>query len=150
MPRRSIYRERIQFSWLTLLATVATVPLLVLAVRWLAELPLFGLAGLVIGMGVAITAFRLLHPEETRTLYLQMLVACLVGTYACWIPDALPYYIVGVGLGLLLTWQGPAMLTALFVCYGISRVKYQPMPRWRPSMRNPTWPGSLPDSSDLS
>lgn len=92
----------------------------------------------------------LLKPEEPRTFYLMMmLVACLVGTYAFWIPEGVPFYLLGAGLGLTCAWQAPAILAALCAIYGISLVKVYPMPRWRPEIRHPAWPESIADSSSV-
>jgi len=58
MPRRVLYRRKVQFSLRTLLMAMATVPALVYCVKWLATFPLAGLAGVAIGLSVAVFAFR--------------------------------------------------------------------------------------------
>ena len=150
MPRQKLYRERIQLSLHTLVAAVATIPLIVYIFRWLALWSFEELASLVIGIVVSISASRLLKAEETRTLYLMILVACLVASYAFWIPAGVPFYLLGASLGLTCAWQAPTIMTALCMLYGVTLVRVYPMPRWRPSIRTSAWPESFSDSSIVS
>ena len=142
MTRRPLYRYRLRFTLWTLFAVTATVPLVVFAGRWLATFPLAGLGSLAIGLSVAVAVYRLLDPEETRTLYLQILIAFLIGIYAFWIPAGFLYYALGVGVGLILTWQGPEILTLLCALYGIVQVKVYENPHWRPARRESPWSDS--------
>lgn len=139
MMRRPLYRERVQFSLRTLFSAMATVPAIVFCGRAVADVPFWGVGSFAIGLAVAVIAFRLLNPDETRTLYLQMLLASLTGIYAFWIPGGYLYYMAGAGVGVVLTWQGPALLTLFCATYGIYRVKVYDKPRWTPSRRDPTW-----------
>ena len=147
MPRRPLYRETVQYSFRTLVMAIATVPVLVYAGLWLARLPLAGVGSLAIGVCVAIAAFRMLDPEGNRTLFLQAIVSTLVGVYAFWIPGGFLYYVAGVGVGAIVTWQGAAILPCLFACYGICRVKVYEKPRWQPARRDVPWPMGQYDST---
>ena len=147
MPRHSLYRKRVQFSIRTLFMTMTTVPLLIFGGKWLATIPLAGLGSFGIGLSVAVLAFRLLEPEEIRTLFLQVMVSTLVGVYAFWIPAGFLFYIAGVGVGLLVTWQGAAILTFLCTLYGICEVKVYKKPYWQPTRRDVPWPMGENDST---
>lgn len=135
--------ERLQFSLRTMFAAMSLAALAAAVVPWLMAFPLVAWGGFTIGVSVAVFSFLLLGREEIRTILLQLLVAMLVGTYALWLPDQFLFYVSGVGVGLLCTWQGPALLTALCAVLGISKVKVYEVPKWHPSRRSG---GSLSDT----
>lgn len=146
MSRRRLYRKKVQFSLRTLFMAMATVAVLVFWGQWLATMPLAELGSFAIGLAVAVFTFRMLKPEEIRTLYLQLMMSAMVGVYALWIPAGLVFYMAGVGLGVLVTWQGPALLTVLCALYGIYEKKVYEKTRWQPSRRVP-WPMGEYDST---
>jgi hypothetical protein len=132
MPRRYEPRERIQLSVRTLFAVMATVPLLVWAINWIAMFSWSVLGSTAVGATTAVVAYRLLEREEVRSLLSEILVFVLVATYALWIPTSIAAYVVGAACGLLIAWQWPILLSLMCLFFGIARIKVYPMPHWRP------------------